>query len=127
MTNTLFNKVEGRITYASPISSFSYKNGSPEYAQHFILTDVIKKGNVENGNNEKILNFKIVVWNDLVSQNLLKVNSFYIISNFNIKETELSRRSSDISPFEVHLKKNSVVEEVPISTILCETLSRMKL
>ena len=127
MTNTLFNKVEGRITYASPISSFSYKNGSPEYAQHFILTDVIKKGNIENGNNEKILNFKIVVWNDLVSQNLLKVNSFYIISNFNIKETELSRRSSDISPFEVHLKKNSVVEEVPISTILCETLSRMKL
>ena len=93
MTNTLFNKVEGRITYASPISSFSYKNGSPEYAQHFILTDVIKKGNIENGNNEKILNFKIVVWNDLVSQNLLKVNSFYIISNFNIKETELSRRS----------------------------------
>ena len=127
MANTLFNKVEGRITYASPISSFSYKNGSPEYAQHFILTDVIKKGNIENGNNEKILNFKIVVWNDLVSQNLLKVNSFYIISNFNIKETELSRRSSDISPFEVHLKKNSVVEEVPISTISCETLSRMKL
>ena len=127
MTNTLFNKVEGRITYASPISSFSYKNGSPEYAQHFILTDVIKKGNIENWNNEKILNFKIVVWNDLVSQNLLKVNSFYIISNFNIKETELSRRSSDISPFEVHLKKNSVVEEVPISTILCETLSWMKL
>ena len=123
MTNTLFNKVEGRITYASPISSFFYKNGSPEYAQHFILTDVIKTGNIENGNNEKILNFKIVVWNDLVSQNLLKVNSFYIISNFNIKETELSRRSSDISPFEVHLKKNSVVEEVPISTILCETLS----
>ena len=113
MTNTLFNKVEGRITHASPISSFSYKNGSPEYAQHFILTDVIKKGNIENGNNEKILNFKIVVWNDLVSQNLLKVNSFYIISNFNIKETELSRRSSDVSPFEVHLKKNSLVEEVP--------------
>ena len=79
MANTLFNKVEGRITYASPISSFFYKNGSPEYAQHFILTDVIKTGNIENGNNEKILNFKIVVWNDLVSLNLLKVNSFYII------------------------------------------------
>ena len=127
MANTLFNKVEGQITYASPISSFSYKNGAPGYVQHFILTDVIKKRDNENGNNEKVLNFKIVIWNELVSQNLLKLDSFYIISNFNIKETELSRRSSDISPFEVHLKKNSVVEEVPISTILCETLSRMKL
>ena len=112
MANTLFNKVEGKITYVSPISSFSYRNGAPGYVQHFILTDVIKKMDIENGNNEKVLNFKIVIWNELVSQNLLKLDSFYIISNFNIKETELSRRSSDISPFEVHLKKNSLLEEV---------------
>ena len=111
MANTLFNKVEGKITYVSPISSFSYKNGAPGYVQHFILTDVIKKRDNENKNNEKVFNFKIVVWNDLVSQNPLKLDSFYIISNFNIKETEL--RASDISPFEVHLKKNSLVEEVP--------------
>ena len=113
MANTLFNKVEGQITYASPISSFSYKNGSPGYVQRFTLTDVIMKGNNENRNNEKVFNFKIVVWNDLVSQNPLKLDSFYIILNFNIKETELSRRASDISPFEVHLKKNSVVKEAP--------------
>ena len=107
-STALFNKIEGKVTFSSAISSFTYKNGCGGYVQHFIITDMVKKGN-----NEPVYDFKVVVWNDKVQENLLKPDTFYIISNFNIKESQYSGVPAEQSRFEVHLKKNSIIEEVP--------------
>lgn len=97
--------IEGKVVYASPVSSFFYKDGNKGFVQRFLISDIITQ--------DQPIKFKVVVWNDLVGENLLKLDHYFKISNFNIKKDQFSNIPEDQSCYEIHLKKTSKVEEIP--------------
>lgn len=103
--------VEGKVIYVSPITSFFYKDGNTGFVQRFLILDILAE--------ERPTTFKVVIWNRLVGENLLKLDSYYRISDFKTQWNQYPNLPENQSRHEIHIKKRSSVEEIPfISQLL---------
>ena len=102
--------VEGRITYASPVTTFHYQNNSKGFVQNYFLTDVLAEQN-----QHQIYSYRVTAWNDAVIDGKLCIDKYYKLSNFAWKlSTYTGQVPSHRSKYEIHLKKNSGIEEIPV-------------
>ena len=104
------NVVEGRITYASPVSTFEYTNNTKEMVHHYILTDILAKGN-----QQAIYTYRVTAWNEQVLNCLLKIDGYYRLSKFAWRENTFGHPPPEHqSRYDIHLKKVSVIEHIPV-------------
>ena len=109
-SNTDGDVVEGRITQASPVNTFEYKNKTKGLVQNFTLTDVLAKQSKHD-----IYTYRVTAWNDQVANGALKIGQYVKLSKFVWKHTTYPGQLPDHhSRYEVHLKKTSVIEGIPV-------------
>ena len=102
--------VEGRITYASPVTVFNYANNSKGFVQNYFITDILAKQN-----NHEIYTYRVTARNDVVVNGTLSIDKYYRLSNFAWKETTYNGKTPQHqSKYEIHLKKSSGIEHVPV-------------
>lgn len=102
--------IEGRITHAMPVNSFEYKNKTKGFVQNFTLTDILAKQS-----NQAIYTYRVTAWNDHVIKAALKIGQYVKLTKFAWKHTTYPGQLPDHhSSYEVHLKKISGIEIIPV-------------
>ena len=102
--------VEGRITYASPVKIFDYANKTKGFLKNYFLTDILAKQN-----KQQIYTYRVTAWNDVVVDGVLTIDKYYRLSNFAWKESTYNGKIPDHqSKYEIHLKKSSGIDHVPV-------------
>ena len=102
--------VEGRITYASPLKEFYYKDNRKGWVQNYVLTDILGKQS-----KNAIYTFRITAWNDQVLNGMLKIDNYYRLSQFAWKENNYQGNIPDHqSKYKIDLKPSSIVEHVAV-------------
>ena len=102
------NVVEGRITYASPLKEFYYKDNRKGWVQNYVLTDILGKQS-----KNAIYTYRITAWNDQALNGVLKIDNYYRLSQFAWKENNYQGNIPDHqSKYKIDLKPSSIVEPV---------------
>ena len=108
--------VEGRVTYISPVSTFEYNTGEDGHGrktkkgmvQSYTILDLLAQKN-----KKPIYTYRVTAWNEQVSNHMLKKDEYYRLSNFAWKENTFPKRPDHQSRYDVHLKRNSMIEHIP--------------
>ena len=106
--------VEGKVTYISPVSTFEYnsddRHGKKKkgMVQSYIILDVLAQKN-----SKPIYTYRVTAWNEQVSNRVFKKDEYYRLSNFAWKENTFPKRPDHQSRYDVHLKRNSMIELIP--------------
>ena len=99
--------VEGRITYVSEISTFTYSDNTNGMVQNYILTD-------DNAvrNELPIQTYRITAWNSQVLNRTFEKGSYYRLSNISWRRNTWPRRAANRCQFDIHLKRATHVEVI---------------